>query len=185
MSLTVPYNFVANAPAVAAEVNANFTRIVNELNAFPTQGGLIDNAISSSHIAAGAVTKAKLAADVIPTSPDDDDLMTKSAITSAITSLIAASVPAYSGGESITIGNLIIKMGYVSAASSWGTRTVEYATPFPNKGLVVLPCGENGKNGACDRNCYSAAGIITGDTDYKTGFVTYGYGSFRWLAIGY
>ena len=65
MAFSVPYNFQANQPAVAAEVNANFNAIAAELDAFPTQGALRANAVGTSQIANEAVTAAKLAGDAV------------------------------------------------------------------------------------------------------------------------
>lgn len=65
MAFSVPYNFQANQPAVAAEVNANFNAIAAELDAFPTQGALRANAVGTSQITNEAVTAAKLAGDAV------------------------------------------------------------------------------------------------------------------------
>lgn len=67
MTFAVTNTFTANTLAQASQVNANFTDIENELNAFPTDGAFKSGGITAAAIASSAVTTAKIADNAVTT----------------------------------------------------------------------------------------------------------------------
>jgi hypothetical protein len=57
----LPNTFVAGTPAVATEVNQNFTAITDQVNGNLDADNLIDGAVTAGKLAANAVTSSKIA----------------------------------------------------------------------------------------------------------------------------
>jgi len=60
MPVSIPYSFTNGTIIEAAEMNSNFTAVKNFADGLAAGTNLEDNAITTSKIAAGAVTSAKL-----------------------------------------------------------------------------------------------------------------------------
>lgn len=92
---------------------------------------------------------------------------------------ILAKVPAYTGGQSITIGDYIIKSGYALRGGT--TTTVKFGAAFPN-GLVGVTVTALYNGGGVDNPAYlrsaSASSIVVDIADTE---VT----GFYWMATGY
>jgi hypothetical protein len=192
MAFAVTNDFTGDTLAVASKVNTNFTDIETELNAFPTNGTLSDNAVTTGKIANDAVTFAKLGCEI-----DEDNMATDSNARIPTQQSVKAYVDnsvgsanytptSYANEESVTYPNgLIIKMGEKDCATA-GNYTVTYGTAFPTRMKSVgFSQFYNNNTNPSAWNIKS----ITG-TNGKEGFVfrvngTYAGAKLYWTAIGY
>ena len=103
-------------------------------------------------------------------------------INARIATLIAAGAdPTYSGGESHTFdGGLIIKGGFV-AHTSQGSKTLTFATPFPNAILTFVISAVDDRGVAESMNTTVKSYTVNGAVVY----VAVSLDGFTWIAIGY
>lgn len=127
-------NTFTTGTIVAAEVNANFTDIENELNALGTDGDFNSSAVDTDAIANEAVTAAKLGLQAVETAnikllAVDTGQIKDDAVTADKLAAGAGWTPTvYAGQESVTSSNgMVVKSGYQAGS---GTQTITFAAAF-------------------------------------------------------
>ena len=179
---TVTNDFTVNTTAVADQVDANFTDILNAINALDA-GNLASGTVALARIS--GLTSTQCASDFFK---DEDSFASASAtnvysgesIKAYVDGLATFSPATYTGGESITFPNgLIIKQG--KTTRSGNDQTITFATPFPTECTnVYVTAGD-------DAGTVAYATAV--DTLVKASFAvhndTAGLNRYHWFAIGY